>query len=231
MIAIKLYLSLFIIIFSNVSNRCQGFNVKTSTTKKSNCLAATDKKENLDTMEENEKKMNPLTKSSWYAVELFGNLFGSMGQKEAEEAEDYTGPPKSLQETLNRIKMDNDRSYFLSGMVDEEIYDSDCVFSDPFVSFSGRERFVTNLANLGSFITNYSAKVLDYSTIDDTVVQTKIMVKLELNLPWKPILAWPWGVKYTIDPETCLIVDHEESWDIEAWEGVKQIFRKPTLTI
>src|SRR5210317_928292 len=59
----------------------------------------------------------------------------------------------------------------------------------------------------------------------------QIMVKLELNLPWKPILAWPWGVQYTIDPETNLIVDHKESWDIEALEGVKQIFRKPTVTI
>jgi hypothetical protein len=24
------------------------------------------------------------------------------------------------------------------------------------------------------------------------------MVKLELNLPWKPVLAWPWGVGYEI---------------------------------
>ena len=62
-------------------------------------------------------------------------------------------------------------------------------------------------------------------------IYLQIMVKLELNLPWKPILAWPWGVQYTIDPETNLIVDHKESWDIEALEGVKQIFRKPTVSI
>jgi hypothetical protein len=206
-----------------------------------------------------EKDMNPLTKSSWYAVELFGKVFGSETDK-SQAAEEYSGPPRSLEETFNRIKLDNDRSYFLSGQVDEDIYDPNCVFSDPFVSFSGRERFVENLANLGSFITNYSVRVLDYNSDDQTVVQTrvcfqfrtitpfcrscalmylfplfsvfkKIMVKLELNLPWKPILAWPWGVKYTISPETCLILDHEESWDIEAWEGVKQIFRKPRNAI
>jgi hypothetical protein len=117
--------------------------------------------------------MNPLTKSSWYAVELFGKVFGS-AKAEAQAAEDYSGPPQSLQETLNRIKLDNDRSYFLSGQVDEDIYDPDCVFSDPFVSFAGRDRFVTNLANLGSFITNYSARVLDYDADDSTVVQTKV---------------------------------------------------------
>jgi len=57
------------------------------------------------------------------------------------------------------------------------------------------------------------------------------MVKLELNLPWKPILAWPWGVTYDIDEETYLVTNHAESWDIEPLEGVKQIFRKPTLKI
>ena len=189
---------------------------------------------NNDSNENDEKELDPLTKASWYGVELFGKVFGSGGKNDKQDQMiiDYSGPPKTTQETLERIKLDNDRSYFLSGQVDEEIYDPDCVFSDPFVSFSGRERFVTNLANLGSFITNYSAKVLNYES-DDTssIVRTKIMVKLELNLPWKPILAWPWGVKYTIDPGTNLIVDHEESWDIEAWEGVKQIFRKPTLQI
>ena len=44
------------------------------------------------------------------------------------------------------------------------------------------------------------------------------MVKLELNLPWKPVLAWPWGVKYVINPETYLVTSHEESWDIEPWQ-------------
>ena len=46
----------------------------------------------------------------------------------------------------------------------------------------------------------------------------EVMVKLELNLPWKPVLAWPWGVEYSIDPDTFLITKHEESWDIEPWE-------------
>lgn len=106
---------------------------------------------------------------------------------------------------------------FLSGTVDELIYSESCVFADPFVSFSGRDRFVKNLANLGSFITDYSAKPLNYSE-NDNVVVTKFMVKLQLNLPWKPVLAWPWGVRCDIDPETYLIVLHQESWDIEPWE-------------
>ncbi len=44
------------------------------------------------------------------------------------------------------------------------------------------------------------------------------MVKLELNLPWKPVLAWPWGVTYFVDPESFLVTKHIESWDIEPWK-------------
>lgn len=188
--------------------------------------------------EESEDSLNPVTKASWYAVEAFGKIFGSKDEKgnanEIANADDIdlTQPPSSLQEAFRRIQMDNDRSYFLSGEVDVLAYDIDCIFSDPFVAFSGRERFVDNLANLGSFITEYDARMINYEEDASTpLVQTKVMVKLELNLPWKPILAWPWGVTYQIDPTSFLITEHKESWDIAPIEGVKQIFRKPTSKI
>eukprot|EP00979_Chaetoceros_neogracilis_P007794 scaffold1674_cov284-Chaetoceros_neogracile.AAC.12 len=188
--------------------------------------------------DQNEDNINPFAKASWYAVETFGKLFAQDESSKENKiplpiiAIDVTKPPSSAKETLERIKIDNDRDYFLSGQVDGLIYDKDCVFADPFVSFSGRDRFVENLSNLGSFITKYNAKMLNYSVSDDgLVVDTRVMVKLELNLPWKPILAWPWGVKYDIDEVSFLVTNHKESWDIEAMEGVKQIFRKPTLKI
>eukprot|EP00978_Attheya_sp_CCMP212_P009509 scaffold22474_cov49-Attheya_sp.AAC.2 len=179
--------------------------------------------------------MNPVTRASWYAVEAFGTIFGNRNDSSPTIAGgdiDLTKAPVSLEETLRRIQLDNDRSYFLSGNVDVLTYDPDCIFSDPFVAFAGRDRFVDNLANLGSFITEYDAKMLGYNVEDEgETVQTKVMVKLELNLPWKPILAWPWGVRYSLDPDSYLITNHAESWDIDPWEGVKQIFRKPTLRI
>lgn len=176
-------------------------------------------------------EINPVAKASWYAVETFGKIFAPKDDKKGLTI-DQTKPPSSVAETLQRIEEDNSRSYFLSGEVDKLIYDEKCVFSDPFVAFSGRDRFVDNLSNLGSFIIEYDAKMLNYSSSDDGLtVKTRVMVKLELNLPWKPILAWPWGVTYNIDEETFLVKIHEESWDIEPLEGVKQIFRKPTVKI
>jgi len=175
---------------------------------------------------------NPLELASWYAVEAFGKAFRGDGNQEAAAALDDSQPPSSLTETLERVRRDMERSYFLSGDVDRYIYDEACTFSDPFVAFDGRERFIDNLANLGSFITNYDTKMIKYEVNDDgRVIDAKLMVKLELNLPWKPILAWPWGVRYIVDPDTCLVTDHIESWDIPPLEGIKQIFRRPTTKI
>jgi Uncharacterized conserved protein (DUF2358) len=159
----------------------------------------------------------PIEKAAWYAVETFGKVFGKLAGDREEDNETMvnTGPPTTLAETKRRLRADNDRSYFLSGQVDVELYSPDCVFQDPFVAFSGRDRFVANLQNLGSFITKYEARPLRYNDDDAdeaaSIVTTKFMVKLELNLPWKPVLAWPWGVRCVIDPTTHVIVRHEES--------------------
>jgi hypothetical protein len=119
--------------------------------------------------------INPVAKASWYAVETFGKLFAPSDKNTQQSEVDQTKSPSSPAETLRRIKDDNDRSYFLSGEVDSLIYDEECVFSDPFVAFSGRDRFVDNLSNLGSFITDYDAKMLDYTVSDDGLtVDTKV---------------------------------------------------------
>lgn len=152
-----------------------------------------------------------LTKASWYAVEAFGKVFGKDTARSPQISSYSTDqPPMSMKETQERIQKDNDRAYFLSGTIDELIYSEDCTFADPFVSFQGRDRFVENLANLGSFITKYSAKPLAYN-VEANTITTKFMVKLELNLPWRPVLAWPWGVRCEVDTATNLIVLHEES--------------------
>jgi Uncharacterized conserved protein (DUF2358) len=160
--------------------------------------------------DDNTKVPETLTKFSWYAVEAFGNMFRDSSSSLTPRMVTTDLPPNNMRETQERIRLDNERLYFLSGIIDELIYSDECVFADPFVSFTGRDRFVKNLANLGSFITEFSAKQLDY-TVTDSAVETKFMVKLQLNLPWRPVLAWPWGVRCEIDPNTNLIVLHKES--------------------
>ncbi|KAL7560700.1 hypothetical protein ACA910_021434 [Epithemia clementina (nom. ined.)] len=204
--------------------------------------AAAKKQESEEEAKPTSTATNAVTRASWYAAEVLGKVVSGMRRQKALQQNDddddnspydLSQPPQSLKETLARLKQDNERNYFLSGEVDRLIYDPECTFADPFVSFQGRDRFVKNLANLGSFITKYSARPLNYEErLPSGVVETKFMVKLEVGgLPWKPVLAWPWGVTCEIDPQSYLIVRHTESWDIDAWEGVKQVFRKPTTTV
>lgn len=87
------------------------------------------------------KSSNPLELAAWYGVEAFGKVFrqSNNGKRDSSNSGvDLTKPPTSMKETLARIQLDNDRYYFLSGEVDRLIYDEDCVFADPFVSFNGK---------------------------------------------------------------------------------------------
>jgi len=183
------------------------------------------KGQNEDKDVDGDKIINPLLKLPWYAAESFGKIFGPTSNNDGNDSDTLTSgldlsvAPSSFDETTKRIRLDNDRYYFLSGEVDKLCYAEDCTFSDPFVSFQGRDRFVENLQNLGSFVTQYDVKPIDYKFIEnDNKVNMKVMVKLQLNLPWNPILAWPWGVEYDIDPITFQVKRHVESWDIDPWE-------------
>jgi hypothetical protein len=86
----------------------------------------------------NKQDPNPITKLSWYAVEAFGRVF-NVNNSPADPMNanniplDRSKPPTTIDETFQRIKLDNEREYFLSGQVDAFIYDTNCEFADPFV--------------------------------------------------------------------------------------------------
>ena len=177
------------------------------------------------------------TKSVWYATEAFGNIAAALRPPPPPPSETEMGSPRDLTEATRRLEADYEgtpedpRPYFLTGRMDVALYDEDCEFADPFVSFRGRDRFVANLENLsGGFITESSTRVLSSETATGDAASgvpptftTKLLVKLRLGLPWEPVLAWPWGVTHVFDPDTGLIVRHLESWDVGAQEGVRQL--------
>ena len=100
---------------------------------------------NMETPEKDGATNNakPFTKPYWYAVEAFGNVFGSPSTSNEDAIVTVTDrPPTSVAETLQRIQKDNEREYFVSGDLDVLIYAEDCTFSDPFVSFHPLLMFV-----------------------------------------------------------------------------------------
>lgn len=184
-------------------------------------------------MYEKDAEPNLAVKSVWFGAELFGKvakLVRSSDELESSATDDRA--PASLGEAIERLQRDYEgtladpRPYFLTGVMDEALYDEDCEFADPFVSFNGRQRFVDNLSNLaGGFITEASTRVLSTER-GPSSYSTKLLVKLRLGLPWKPVLAWPWGVLHEFDEDSGLIVRHIESWEVSPAEGVKQLFTR-----
>ena len=94
-------------------------------------------------------------KAVWYGAEQFGKLIGSTSQKDSEN-----GPVNVLEgrekvswpEVLESIRADYDVNYFISGKGDMAVYDPQCTFGDPFVSFKGVDRFKQNVGNLGGLM-------------------------------------------------------------------------------
>merc|ERR1719247_582225 len=130
---------------------------------------------------------NAVRKGAWFAAELAGKAKAALSG--APERGPTTEPPRSVSEAVDRIKLDYEGPegpYFLTGVMDAAVYDDDCEFADPFVSFRGRARFEENLANLaGGFITDASIRTLATETTEASY-KTKLLVKLRLALPWKP---------------------------------------------
>jgi hypothetical protein len=169
-------------------------------------------------------------KVAWLGTELLGSVAGAFRSKadDASAAALNEGPPRSLVEASARLKEDYARDYFVSGLVDRELYAPECYFSDPFAGFSGRERFIANLQNLGTFVTGADLRMLSYDedlAASPPAITTRLLVKLQLNLPWQPVLAWPWGVRHEFDEASNQIVVHKESWEVSAAQGLQQVFR------
>ena len=170
-------------------------------------IAATTKVQMLTNRNQTPPPTNA-NKAVWYATELFGKAAAVWGETQQTPQTDApeTPPPNSLDEAILRLKRDyhgteNDpRPYFLTGTMDESLYDAMCEFSDPFTSFKGRDRFVSNLRNLaGGFICDAEVRqlgdaVLDSQQHSEPTYTTRLLVKLQLALPWKPVLAWVWCV-------------------------------------
>lgn len=172
----------------------------------------------------------PLLKAVWSATEVLGNVAATISGGTKDGLSEVEVPPErtalSPDEALRALREEYEKEYFLSGEVDLSLYEDDCVFADPFASFKGKERFKNNLSNLGLFILDSQAKLLalDVLQSDPLVIKSRVMVKLQLNLPWKPVLAWPWSVKHVFSARG-LIAQHIEGWEVAPAEGVAQVFR------
>eukprot|EP00667_Euglena_gracilis_P009260 EG_transcript_9391 len=175
--------------------------------------------------------VDPFSRLAWQATEWFGNAARLVrGPGAAPSPQPGLGLPKTIEEATERLREDYSKEYFITGKMDLDLYAEDCYFADDFAGFRGRARFKSNLDNLTSFITDWKVQLLSLDREDSApgqapVVRSRCLVKLQLGLPWRPVLAWVWGVRHVFDPTTPVIVQHLETWEVTPQEGLRQLFR------
>jgi len=165
-------------------------------------------------------------KALWFAAEAFGDAVGLL-RKQSGSAEQPVGSEQSTvldaRERSALLRADYDENYFISGRGSLAAYDADCVFADPFVSFTGRERFRKNVSNLGGLLRDVKLDITSYEENEEQLV-TAWRFAATVELPWRPRLFAKGGTTHVFDSRSGLVVRHDERWDIEPWTVVKQLF-------
>lgn len=182
----------------------------------------------------NEKKTRVNEQAAWIVTERLRNLIGRvMGSSSAHEIHELEKKKMTREEVVLAIREDvQELTYFVTGDFSApNIYSDDCEFIDDFASFRGFTRFRDNLRTLALLTEKYDVKILSLeASPDETRVLTRAFVRLNLSLPWKPVLAWVWTVEHTIarvddDDTNYTIVKHAESWEIDTSKGVELLFK------
>ena len=220
-----------------------------------------EEEEKLNQKEMNrEKEKGLLNQAVWYLSEGLGDLLGNLNSftssKDSKERKlEYERYLKSrsimnLDDSIELLRADYDKVYFVTGDLNLDIYDENCIFADPFVSFTGLDRFKKNLDNLGGYLEDVTLKLRDFQVenIEKETARVQLlpndlmekgyreeeitMVKASWNfkcivalLPWKPLLACKGSTKHFFDKSTGRIVKHDEGWEIETIDALKQLLK------
>eukprot|EP00775_Hariotina_reticulata_P008711 gene8711-8892_t len=98
--------------------------------------------------------------------------------------------PGDIAGVMDRLTADFGRAYFVTGIIDDSIYEDNCTFVDPTVRFQGKARSA------------------------EWTLQTG------LALPWQPFINVLGSTIYTLNADQNKILEHAESWDISATQAL-----------
>ena len=136
-------------------------------------------------------------------------------------------PPSSPEELRERIAKDyTEKNYLWTGDIDLACFTPDCSFSDPTISFRGRETFVRNVQNLQPILDllayDTESQLLSYE-LYGTYIQTRWRMQGSLRLPWKPKINVIGRTKFRYDPQSFLVHTYDEIWEMPAYRALLQL--------
>eukprot|EP00438_Fugacium_kawagutii_P003369 Skav228250 [mRNA] locus=scaffold3112:245486:246094:+ [translate_table: standard] len=145
-------------------------------------------------------------------------------------------PPRKFQkieadQLLEGIRADfEERQYLWSGDIDLELYDEDCTFTDPTISFQGLSKFKSNMQSLTPIVNALVPKerrkcVLRKIKLEETgEVTAKWRMVGDVQLPWSPRIDIGGRTRY-IPGSDGRIQSYSEQWDIDAGEALAQLIQ------
>eukprot|EP00559_Dactyliosolen_fragilissimus_P004864 CAMPEP_0184866700 /NCGR_PEP_ID=MMETSP0580-20130426/23347_1 /TAXON_ID=1118495 /ORGANISM="Dactyliosolen fragilissimus" /LENGTH=179 /DNA_ID=CAMNT_0027366517 /DNA_START=169 /DNA_END=705 /DNA_ORIENTATION=+ len=165
------------------------------------------------------------TKQIVSSLTNFFNFFMNSDNDESLVSIDAKSPtsPTELMEILKNDYIKN--NYLWTGNIYTPAFDQNCKFTDPTLSFSGLERFITNVQNLQPILDflilendDCRSDLVDISLNEkDGYIQTRWNMYGELNrLPWKPAIdvfgKTKFWYRYNDDVEGLQVYFYDEEW-------------------
>ena len=161
---------------------------------------------------------------------LVASLTSLVNTMMGKEAKNVVVPPtpSSRDELFTRIQSDyNEKNYLWTGDIDLGCFDEQCRFTDPTLSFEGRDQFVRNLANLrplvDALVSDGRSDLLEAS-LEKDYVQTRWNMVGTLGLPWKPRVDVIGRTKFWYNDQN-QVYFYDEEWEIPASQALWQLLR------
>mmetsp|Transcript_6703 Transcript_6703/g.14655 ORF Transcript_6703/g.14655 Transcript_6703/m.14655 type:complete len:254 (+) Transcript_6703:149-910(+) len=150
-------------------------------------------------------------------------------------------PPTSPAELLSKIRDDYEiNNYLWTGDIYLSAFEEDCRFTDPTLSFTGRDNFVSNVQNLRPIVdfliedNGCESKLLDISLNEDEgYVQSRWnMIGNLTALPWSPRIDVIGRTKFWYNKDDLpsdsgtKVFFYDEEWEIPASKALLQLITK-----
>ena len=144
-------------------------------------------------------------------------------------------PPTSAVELMSRIRDDYSvNNYLWTGDIDLAAFEKDCRFTDPTLSFVGKDKFVSNVQNLRVIVDNLiepgdcRSDLLEISVNEEEqYVHTRWNMVGKLNrLPWRPMINVVGRTKFwyrTSVDNGYRVYFYDECWELPAAKALLQL--------
>lgn len=144
-------------------------------------------------------------------------MIGSRGPQAQQQSSSINKVRLIPKEVFLGLQDDFARGYLFSGEINPVLYDDNCVFTDPTLSFKGLKTFQTNIENLKPVIKRFVGKnvVVLYSLeLKERCIVANWRMLGALKLPWSPRIDIDGETVYTLNPEAenGRIISYSETW-------------------